>query len=232
LISDRALNELKKNREALTDELIEQIKREYPLEIPPARETVLKLISEARNHGTSPQDAPWHLGLLDNPSPLLDKHLFAAEVFTAEAIGHIIRVKEWATKDKDTLPVTIRIAKWISRLYSLIEDDKKRWSKPLERSFWKVAFIYASYELLCEISLTSFNTSEMDGHLSKGESDFMRAVVWKQPDLKHYSEFLKSGGQETLVEKAISATMYQYGGLGSARHYLEYLESKDNGGEQ
>ena len=149
-------------------------------------------------------DKPWHLGLLGKG--LLEKY-----DMSPEAITYILRVQNWASKRTGIHPVTIREAKWISRLYDVIENNKNRWHKPLERALWKAATIYAAYEMIYEISNTGteVDTRDIDKHLLKGEREFTLETVYKN----------------TVIDKAVEAALYQYKGLGTAKHYLEYQEN-------
>jgi len=54
------------SRETLALTLIEEIRKKFPNEIPPVEETVIKLISKARNHEISPLDKPWSLSVLNH----------------------------------------------------------------------------------------------------------------------------------------------------------------------
>jgi hypothetical protein len=145
LITVRALSEPSKSREKLADEIIQQVINDYPAEVPPAWETVIKLISKARNHEPSPLDKPWHLGTLkDYPLPL-------------EALPYVLGALESQNQLARHRELTIRQAFWISRLYNLAE---------LKDYLWELAWHYAFHERISEISRTAFDTSEYDRMLS------------------------------------------------------------------
>ncbi len=141
---------------------------------------------------------PWHLGALEDcPLP-------------AEAVSHILKVQKWAAS-QNLKPVTIWEAKWINNLYSAIKDNKRRWKLPLERAIWKAAMVYASCEMVSKLSgEPEFNTIQLDNALIQGEREFTLLL------------------HNTLaLSNAIAASQYQKKGLGTAKHYLEYLEKDD-----
>jgi hypothetical protein len=49
-------------RVELAQEILTEIKERYPKQIPPSKETIIKIISNVRNHLPSPLDRPWNLG--------------------------------------------------------------------------------------------------------------------------------------------------------------------------
>ena len=199
LIVGDAIEYPNKPRLVLATELKDKIERMD--EISPSEETLIKMISDARNKEPNPLDTAWHLGTL-NEYPL-----------SAEAIHYILKIQIW-TSSKHIHPVTIREAKWISRLYSVIENNKSRWLKPLEKSLWKVSFIYASYEMICALSKTDFDIHNLDEYLLQGNRQFTLKMI-DNPALKN----------------AIQAARYQHKGLGAAKHYLRFLENITEDGE-
>jgi len=144
-------------------------------------------------------DNPWHLGL----SGKYD--------MSPEAITYILKVQDWVSEQANIHPITIREARWISRLYDVIKNNISHWHKPLERALWKASVIYAAYEMIYEMSNigADVDTRDLDKHLMKGESEFTLETVYKN----------------TEIDKAIEAALYQYKGLGTAKHYLEYREN-------
>ena len=103
LIYSKAL-ETKTPRFALAVELTNLIEKMD--EIPPAEETIMRLISEARNHPNSPLDKPWSvvtLGEYEIPPEALPPVLKMAIHF----------------RQKEKRPMTIREARWAARLSSL-----------------------------------------------------------------------------------------------------------------
>ncbi|MDP2729038.1 MAG: hypothetical protein Q8O55_00935 [Dehalococcoidales bacterium] len=178
LITKSALNS-DEGREGLADKLIEDIKKGFPKETPPAWETVVKKISGARN-SRSGLDRPWHLGLLrDHP------HL------SAEAVRHILEVQgvlrgyfenvPMSPEDIDKINLTLRQALWVARLYDVVwkhitTDEFFKNFKNLDpdnpRVLFSVACKYADYDLICDLSKTPCDTSELDAALSHGVQQF------------------------------------------------------------
>jgi hypothetical protein len=142
LIIAQALHYRDKPRAALAADLKETIERMGL--VSPGEETMMRIISSARNHTPDPQDMPWSLGaekqLNERPVP-------------AEAIPHILKVKELVAKEGMT-EVTIRHAYWIARLY--VFDKLKT------RDLWKASYIYAIYELSCQLANVPCDTSRFD----------------------------------------------------------------------
>lgn len=154
-------------REELTQELLVDIEERYPKEIPPSEETVIKMISKARNHEPSPLDRPWHLGVLNNLQSL------GIPDISAEAVKRIQEI-QLALSTDNRPPLTIRQAKWISKLHFLIPDN----------TIYNVSYLYSSYELVCLVSDTTFDTTEIDALLyDQGKFDtFIRHFYRDLPD--------------------------------------------------
>jgi hypothetical protein len=140
-----------KNREELAQELLTDIKNKYPKEIPPVIDTIVKLISKYRNHGRAPLDRPWNLGELDNLTVLNSYNI------NAEAIDYILKVQQYAYNERIPLQISVRQAKWISRLYRIIIKKIP--------FLWFVSYIYTNYEVICEIADVPFNTRKLDACL-------------------------------------------------------------------
>lgn len=140
-----------KNREELAEELLEKIKSKYPKEIPPVTDTIVKLISKYRNRRRASLDRPWNLGELDNLAQL---NTFSID---AEAIDYILEVQNYSASGGPPLQVSIRQAKWISRLYRIIKKNIKL--------LWFVSFLYTNYEVICEMADIPFNTRKLDAAL-------------------------------------------------------------------
>lgn len=109
------------NREDLAEELLMVIKQNYPKEIPPKIETIVRQISKARNSKRSPLDEPWTLGACrDYPSD-----------FPASSLPILIKYKsmkfQTISEEPDTSlhfnEFSIRQAKWIVRLYPIIKES-------------------------------------------------------------------------------------------------------------
>ncbi len=141
----------KKDRETLAQELLAQIRNKYPHEIPPVIETIIKLISKYRHHGRAPLDRPWNLGELDNLSQ------FNMYTIDADAIDHILKVQTYAANEPSHLQVSIRQAKWVSRLFRITNKNIK--------FLWFASYMYTNYELICEIASVPFDTRRLDANL-------------------------------------------------------------------
>lgn len=150
LIVSEAIRYREKPRLILAADIRDTIERIG--EVSPSEETLIKMVSDARNKEVSPLDTPWHLGTLDD-YPL-----------SAEAIHHILKVQKWMAKKGKKSQVTLRLAKWISRFSKVISKDIA-W-------LWKVSFAYTLFEILCEISDTDFDTSHLDAALMAGMDQF------------------------------------------------------------
>jgi len=172
LISQRAINEPNKSREKLADELIEEIINRYPKELPPSWETVIKKVSAARNHEQNPLDNLWHMGTLED-YPI-----------TSESLPYIAGVQDWREKTPDDFgqtrkPLTIREAQWVARLYPFVNNPlfiigkkKVKIRNPAAYlSQWAEA--YAEYQIICELSDTSFDTIQLDRDLREGKIPFV-----------------------------------------------------------
>jgi len=154
-------------REQLAQEILAEIEERYPNEIPPSEETIMKMISNARNHQPSALDRPWHLGVLNNLQGLgiLD--------ISAEAVKRIQEIQSALLSDNRP-PLTIRQAKWISKFHRLIPDN----------TIYNYAHLYASYELVCSVSNTPFDTTQIDTLINDWDkySSFLRHFYRNLPD--------------------------------------------------
>ena len=143
LIVSQAIRYREKPRITLANELQDEIERMG--EVSPSEETLMKMISDARNKETSPLDKPWHMGTLgDIPLP-------------SEAIPYILKIKKIHTQNESIGKLTIRQAIWISRLYATIKDIN---------DLGYNAYMISVYEIMCSLSKTPFDTSEFDDILA------------------------------------------------------------------
>ncbi len=145
LITVRATSSNTK-REELAQEVLAEIEERYPQEIPPTEETIIKMISKARNHEPSPLDKPWHLGEVNNLRKLEIPDI------SAEAVKRIREIQKLLS-NTGRRPITIRQAKWISLFHLLTPDN---------RTLYVISGFYSDYELACSVSDTPFDTSKMD----------------------------------------------------------------------
>ena len=129
LINSRATGEYGRNREELADELIKEIVRVFPKEIPPVRETVIRMISKARNNNP-PEDKPWHLDTLEE-YPISSKAI--GQIFELKAMGlRIFTIRDAMWLDKlSYLPLQLEVLRYEAQHLSMfqklqdISDDKK-----------------------------------------------------------------------------------------------------------
>jgi hypothetical protein len=106
LIFSKALKDKGMPRLALAVELKNLI--EEMGEISPAEETMIRLISKARNHPASPLDKPWSISCLPQyPIP-------------PEALPSVLQV--WVYMREENMVFTIREALWAARIYTITKD--------------------------------------------------------------------------------------------------------------
>ena len=143
LIYAKALENRDIPRLALAVELKNLIEEMY--EVPPTEETMIKLISKARNHPASPLDEPWSPGSL------------AKYEMSPEALPAVMWVYEKHLREEEQ-PLTIRQAMWIARLYKVVDV-----SNHLE----DLAILYANREHFGELlgNPTSIIDPELDSLL-------------------------------------------------------------------
>lgn len=102
LISKAALEDPKKDRTLLAIELREKLPGR-----PPSEETLVKMISHARNNSVGDQDKLWSLvSLVEYSIP-------------PEAVPYVLKV--WARAIEKDEPITIREALWVARLHSIFK---------------------------------------------------------------------------------------------------------------
>jgi hypothetical protein len=111
----------------------------------------------------------WSIGALRNNNDI-----------TAEAVPYLMAMQKWAPlqvmsiSHRPYLPVTVRQAKWVSRILHLfkwkfspnkdLEDAELGW-------LWRWSRVYSIYERSYELSgkKESFNTAELDAALLRGD---------------------------------------------------------------
>jgi hypothetical protein len=116
LITSTALNQPEVGRMDLADELITEIEKDYPTVVPPAWETVVKIISEARNQ-SSDEDKPWSMETLnvqEAANVLLDDHVLVKRRISSKTIAQIFILKAMGLQ-----AFSVRDAKWLDRLSAL-----------------------------------------------------------------------------------------------------------------
>lgn len=119
-------------------------------------------------------DAPWHLGLMaDKDHP---EYNIAAEV-----VPYILMVERIA-------PLTIREVLWVSRLYIQvvwsaglpvdIRNIKPNKRPDLARALLDWARAYAQLEVICHLSDTDLNSTDLDKSLRKGDTPVVTKGVF------------------------------------------------------
>lgn len=154
LISSQAVRYPDKPRQALAADVRDTIERMG--EVAPSEETLIKMISDARNKEPNPLDNIWHMGTL-NDYPLL-----------MEAIPSVLKVQQlkvWLGE-----PFTVRQAQWVTKLFPIFKKTDL-----LEGVSW----VYSQLERDCELSRTKFDTSLYDNYLLKIKSNNDAAIVFK-----------------------------------------------------
>lgn len=196
LIVTRALGDEDKDRNLLAHELREEIEKKFPQQIPPTKTTIVKKISEARNHATDPLDKHWHLGLLDKIQN------YGISYISADEVNAIIRVQHWLYDTAQdsigaflknegksfkelTVPLStlsIRQAKWISVLHRKIGKDPEH--------LWLASLYYAYREIITSISDTPFDTWQIDVLLLRDEKKRFKKHLARllKADLNYYGD--------------------------------------------
>lgn len=162
LIVSEAVRQQATSRTDLAAQLQAGIQARYGELAVPTLETLVKMISDARNHA-SPLDRPWHMGLLpDHPA------------ITADAVRFILAVQDWYdhhTPRNQLLHngsewLSVRQALWIARLYRLVKGESETDVLELQR----LSRVYAEYELMHELSSAKgeFDTTEIDAAVREG----------------------------------------------------------------
>ncbi|MGD0780761.1 MAG: hypothetical protein ABR954_08330 [Dehalococcoidales bacterium] len=157
LIASQAIRYPYKPRIVLASDLKYSIERIG--EIPPSEETLIKMISNARNQETSPLDNPWHLGtLFQDEKGLPSDTLEQKYTLSSEAIPYILKALWWGLEYFEDLEFTIRQAKWAARLNGFESLNKPG-------CLYLASFWYAHYEKICGLSKADFDTRWFDDAL-------------------------------------------------------------------
>jgi len=126
-------------------------------EISPSEDTLVKMISEARNKQPSELDQPWSIGACDEYN------------IPPDIIPTLIRLQKLkAVYDEGESPgkITIKEARWVARLYPVAEPVIDRLFKNEEGSLWWLSLIVNSYvqrERVSEQMSEQYpNTSDLD----------------------------------------------------------------------
>lgn len=187
LITIRALEDREKDRTLLAHELREEIQKRFPQEIAPTAETLIKKISEARNHATDPLDGPWHLGILNK----LDD--YGMPYISADGIEAILKIQDWLSSIRGQAFVDVLVKKkkkpkhkyaFFSILFGILSIRQAKWISALYRStgndleyLWLVSFYYTYSEIISNISDTPFDTRLIDMYLTLGKAKFIDIFI-------------------------------------------------------
>lgn len=160
IIISNALNSREKPRLQLASELKEII--EHMGENSPTEETMIKMISDARNQGPNPLDAPWHLG-------------FTQREISLESIPYIFAVQSYAGI-KEFGSISARQAGWISHFRGFY---KMPMSESETFDLFRISGYYATREIVSEIAgFPEFDTTELDSALRQGKlMDMIQADI-------------------------------------------------------
>lgn len=175
LIAFRSIHPMDKDRRELAKELIEEIKETYPKEIPPAENTLIRMISENRNKGTDPLDAPWSIASYDHTD--LEGTEYQHYQLAAEDYQAIMRVRSMQLRRDDiSKSMSIRQALFIARLRAMVAgiDFSKTQEEEKDPAFWLYvySFQYAIREKVGMLSGEGFNSRELDDALAEGHEKF------------------------------------------------------------
>lgn len=175
-------------RKVLAFELEKKIRLQG--EVPPTSQTLIKMISKARNSESSPEDYPWHLDAFDKyPVP-------------ADALPLILEIQKHINKN-----LSIRLVKWLTRLYVALKGNQfLRGNELLYHLYCYLwASMYADREKISEISKSfgtpiSFDSSDLDAGLLDGDPF---SAPLKPFVLDYLSTFLVwlAGAEENVVSK-------------------------------
>ncbi|MFH0768301.1 MAG: hypothetical protein V1932_01880, partial [Chloroflexota bacterium] len=105
-------------------------------EISPSEDTLVKMISEARNKQPSELDQPWSIGACDEYN------------IPPDIIPILISLQKLKDKDQGESrlwKMTIREARWVARLYPVAEPVIDRLFKNEEGSLWWLSLIVNGY---------------------------------------------------------------------------------------
>lgn len=162
------------------------------------KRTYEKLISltrlKAKEIEASPLERAWCFGVLSNkdtPSDILN--------MSAEAIAKVFEVQKWVNKTWNTFglhfQVTVRQARWVARLYKLINDDS---------SLFIFSWAYCMFEIVSSLSGNFNDTYELDKQILDNKIDYDAIVKIMNSDvMKNYMNEAEKRYPWPEMEKAI-----------------------------
>ena len=145
-------------------------------EVVPSEDTLVKMISKARNRKIEPIDKPWHLGTLGSEDHSIGSVDYS---ITPAALPMVVEVK------RRYVDLTIREALWISRLSALAAAlNREQPGSPGEmlQRLYLWAMVYAAEERVCKVANLDFDTSVLDALLFG---------AWDTRNLKNAAEILE-----------------------------------------
>ena len=156
----------------------------------PKLRAVQDIIKKAKQSPHSPQDEYWNLGTT-NTFPVND-----------DVIPMLLFLEASEINDKPVKTMTIRLAKWVSRLFPFFTQQGivtgRGTEKELLNEWRNMVFICQTYETKersCEEAGVPFDTYEYDLKLLKKDFEFFEAEPWKiiNADLDKLSKKQKDG---------------------------------------
>ena len=203
-ITEMALDNRAEDRETLAKRILDDIiapilnQRERPL---PDLESIMKMISYARNHAPNPRDGVWTLGDCE------------AHAIPKEAIPAVLRVRKLCFIEG--VPLSTRVAKWVARLSDVEE-------RPMELRDW--AYRYANREQAAVALGVPLDTADLDTLLTTSAWELATAYAtglasdWHleiaNPCLEAKGLGLESAALYQLSRKAEYALLWSAGSPG------------------
>lgn len=229
LICDEVQSHPGELRKVLAYELENKIKLKG--EVPPTQQTLIKLISKARNSESSPEDYPWHIDAFDKcPVP-------------ADALPVILEIQKHIDRN-----LSIRVVKWLARIYVVLKGKQFLEGNKLFYCLYCYlwASMYANRERVSEISKSfgtpiSFDSSDLDvGLLDDNPLSLLakplvldllsEAVVWligaeenvvSKEQKEHFGILLAQRFEEALIGHSLVG--FESGKPGAAEAWLLYV---------
>jgi len=122
--------------------------------------------------GVENPEAPWHLGLTTKA----EYNISPEAVFQIGILQSFCRSRKERPFGTDFPPLTIGEALWVAKLYPYMsfwatdkevkKEDKNDWCF---LSLYKWSKAYAEHEIICKLSGTPFDTTELDERLQAGD---------------------------------------------------------------
>jgi len=166
-------------------------------EISPSEDTLVKMISEARNKQPSELDQPWSIGACDEYN------------IPPDIIPILISLQKLKDKDQGESrlwKMTIREARWVARLFPVAEPLVNKAFTDEESSLWWLSLIVSSYmqrERVSEQMNEQYpNTSDLDRLYFANEDPFSDVSLnawWNTIPPEYQQAIFDAVEQERLV---------------------------------